>query len=192
MYTKIRQALYSTDKAIEEEIDEVNVKSLPKNNGVANETEPVHCRKAAPEIEEEEVEEDFQESVSSEDGNVISKTHVEMRRRFCVSPEVEQALGTLERVIYMVRNITPVQETEEMSPNRAEDHAKQVSLLENFVSVPQRSQRQDFSTSMVTRETSDFSQEEKIEKETGQKHGKNSSLRRKRNKPRCFAFRSWL
>ncbi|KFK25047.1 hypothetical protein AALP_AA8G059400 [Arabis alpina] len=200
LYTKIRQALYSTDKVIEEEpkleAKEVDVESLSKNNGdaIVSESEPVHCRKATPEIVEEEVEEDFQESVSSEDGNVITKTHVDIGRRFCISPEVEQALGTLERVIYMVRNRTPIQEAEELSPNRPDDHVKQVSLLENFVSVPQRSQKQDFSTTTVTRETSGFSQEEKeIEQEYGilNNKDKNSSLLRKRSKPRCFAFRSW-
>lgn len=203
MYTKIRQALYSTDKAIEEgpklEAIEVNGSSLPKNehenHGDASENKPVHYRKAVPEIEEEEIY--SEESVSSEDGNEITKTHVDIRRRFCVSPEVEQALGTLDRVIYMVRNITPVQESEEMSPDRSEDQAKQVSLLENIINIPQRSQRQDHSTSTVTQEeTSNFGQEEKREKETGQEQeivnkGKSSSLQRKR-KARCFAFRSWL
>lgn len=191
LYTKIRQALYSTDEAIEEvpklETNEVNGDYLPKNehenNGDACENKLVHCRRTVPEIEEEEVE-DSEESVFSEDGNEIAKTHVDIRRRFCVSPEVEQALGTLDRVIYMVRNITPVPETEEMSPNRAEDQAKQVSVLENIESVPQK------------KESSDFSQEEKREEDTGQKQGmlnkgKNLSLQRKR-KAGCFAFRSWL
>ncbi|XP_024011797.1 uncharacterized protein LOC18016522 isoform X2 [Eutrema salsugineum] len=204
LYTKIRQALYSTDKGVEEvpnlEANEVNGDPLPKNEQMndedARENEPVSIRKAVTEIEEEE-EEDFEESVSSEEGNVNTKTNVDMRRQFCISPEVEQALGTLDRVICMVRNITPVQEAEELSPNRAENQTKPVSLLENIIeTVSQRSQRQDFSTSMVTQETSDFSQTEKREIETGQKHGslnkaKNPSLRRKR-KTRCFAFRSWL
>ncbi|KAL1196932.1 hypothetical protein V5N11_024732 [Cardamine amara subsp. amara] len=204
LYTKIRQALYTTDKAIEEEepkleANEVNGDSLPKNelenNGDASEIEPVHCRRTVPEIEEEEEEEDFEESISSEEGNVIAKTEVDFRRRFCISPEVEQALGTLDRVIYMVRNITPVQEDEELSPNRAEDQAKQVSLLEIIESVPQRSQKQELLTSTVIQEeTSEFIQEEKRENETGQKHdilNKGNKSKRKR-KIRCFAFRSWL
>uniref|UniRef100_A0A1J3D4T0 START domain-containing protein n=1 Tax=Noccaea caerulescens TaxID=107243 RepID=A0A1J3D4T0_NOCCA len=197
LYTKIRRALYSTDdKEIEEEtklelVNEVNGNYLPeKEHEDASETEHVHCRRAVTEIEEEK-EKDFEESVSSDDGNVVYKSDTDMRRRFCISPEVEQALGTLEKVIYMVRNITPVQEAGEMSPNRAaEDQAKQVSLLEKIVeSVPQRSQRQDFSTSTIT-------QAEKREKETGQENGilnkgKKPSLHKKRM-ARCFAFRSWL
>ncbi|XP_010452573.1 PREDICTED: uncharacterized protein LOC104734652 isoform X1 [Camelina sativa] len=196
LYTKIRQALYSTDKTIEEgpklEATEVNGNSLPKkehkNHGDASENKPVHYRKTVTEIEEEE---DYEESVSSEDG---TKTDVDMRRRFCVSPEVEQALGTLDRVIYMVRNITPVQEAEELSPDRSEDQAKRVSLLETITSVPQKSQRQDHST--VTQEETSNGQEENREKDTGQElgivnKGKSSSLQRKR-KARCFAFRSWL
>ncbi|CAA7026807.1 unnamed protein product [Microthlaspi erraticum] len=194
LYTKIRRALYPTDKEIEQEtklelVNEViNGDSLAKKeHDNASENEPVHCKKAVTEIEEEE----FEESASSEDGNVVCKSDTGMRRRFCISPEVEQALGTLERVIYMVRNITPVQEAEEMSPHRAaEDQAKQVSLLEKIVeSVPQRSQRQDFSTSTVT-------QAEKRDNESRQENGmlnkgKKSSLQRKR-KARCFALRSWL
>nr|BAH57070.1 AT5G06440 [Arabidopsis thaliana] len=190
LYTKIRRALYSTDEAVEEEpkleTNEVNGVTLPKheheNNGDASVNKPVHCRRTVPEIEEEE---ESEESVYSEDGNEIAKTHVDMRRRFCVSPEVEQALGTLDRVIFMVRNITPVPETEELSPNRADDQAKQVSVLENIESVPQTQES-----------SSDFSEEEKREEDTGQNQGmlnkgKNSSLQRKR-KARCFAFRSWL
>ncbi|XP_023637146.1 uncharacterized protein LOC17881342 isoform X2 [Capsella rubella] len=203
LYTKIRQALYSTDKTIEEgpkfEVTQVNGNSLPKNehnnHGDASEIKPVHYRKTISEIKEEEDSSD--ESVSSVDKNKITKAHVDMRRQFCVSPEVEQALGTLDRVIYMVRNITPVQEAEELSPDRSEDKAKQVSSLENILSVPQKSQRQDHSNSTVTpEETSNFGQEENREKETGQEKGvvnkgKSSSLQRKR-KARCFAFRSWL
>ncbi|KAL9278631.1 putative START-like domain superfamily protein [Arabidopsis thaliana] len=190
LYTKIRRALYSTDEAVEEEpkleTNEVNGVTLPKheheNSGDASVNKPVHCRRTVPEIEEEE---ESEESVYSEDGNEIAKTHVDMRRRFCVSPEVEQALGTLDRVIFMVRNITPVPETEELSPNRADDQAKQVSVLENIESVPQTQES-----------SSDFSEEEKREEDTGQNQGmlnkgKNSSLQRKR-KARCFAFRSWL
>ncbi|CAD5330984.1 unnamed protein product [Arabidopsis thaliana] len=190
LYTKIRRALYSTDEAVEEEpkleTNEVNGVTLPKheheNSGDASVNKPVHCRRTVPEIEEEE---ESEESVYSEDGNEIAKTHVDMRRRFCVSPEVEQALGTLDRVIFMVRNITPVPETEELSPNRADDQAKQVSVLENIESVPQTQES-----------SSDFSEEEKREEDTGQNQGmlnkgKNTSLQRKR-KARCFAFRSWL
>lgn len=204
LYTKIRQALYSTDNASEEEpkleANEVNGDKEHDNDEDVGEIEHVHCRKTVPEIEEEEYD-DFEESISSEEGNINGKTNGDIRRRFCISPEVKQALGTLDRVIYMVRtNTTPVQEAEELSPDRAEDdHKKQVSLLEHFENVPQKSERQDFSTSTVIQETSVFSQEDKREKVTGEeeigileKGGKNKSLGRRKRKTRCLAFRSWL
>ena len=197
LYTKIRQALYSTDKASEEEpkleANEVNGDKEHDNDEDVGEIEHVHCRKTVPEIEEE--------SISSEEGNINGKTNGDIGRRFCISPEVKQALGTLDRVIYMVRtNTTPVQEAEELSPDRAEDdHKKQVSLLEHFENVPQKSERQDFSTPTVIQETSGFSQEDKREKVTGEeesgileKGGKNKSLGRRKRTTRCLAFRSWL
>ncbi|CAN8298404.1 unnamed protein product [Cochlearia groenlandica] len=189
LYTKIRQGIYSTDKETEKEpklkTNEVNGDSLPKNkhedDEVVSENEPLHHIRTIPEIEEEE---DFSESVSSEEVNVNGKTHGDIRRQFCISPQVEQALGTLDKVIYMVRNTTPVQE----APNREEYHTKQVSVLNN---VPQRSQKQDFSALTVT-------QEDMRKNETGgQKHEilnngeKNTRFQRKR-KTRCFAFKSWL
>ncbi|XP_013715584.1 uncharacterized protein LOC106419358 isoform X2 [Brassica napus] len=204
LYTKIRQALYSTDNASEEEpkleANEVNGDKEHDNDEDVSEIEHVHCRKTVPEIEEEEYDY-FEESISSEEGNINGKTNGDIRRRFCISPEVKQALGTLDRVIYMVRtNTTPVQEAEELSPDRAEDdHKKQVSLLEHFENVPQKSERQDFSTSTVIQETRVFSQEDKREKVTGEeesgileKGGKNKSLGRRKRKTRCLAFRSWL
>uniref|UniRef100_M4CY98 START domain-containing protein n=1 Tax=Brassica campestris TaxID=3711 RepID=M4CY98_BRACM len=204
LYTKIREALYSTDKASEEEpkleANEVNGDKEHDNDEDVGEIEHVHCRKTVPEIEEEEYDY-FEESISSEEGNINGKTNGDIRRRFCISPEVKQALGTLDRVIYMVRtNTTPVHEAEELSPDRAEDdHKKQVSLLEHFENVPQKSERQDFSTSTVIQETSVFSQEDKREKVTGEeesgileKGGKNKSLGRRKRKTRCLAFRSWL
>ncbi|CAH8312819.1 unnamed protein product [Eruca vesicaria subsp. sativa] len=196
LYTKIRQALYSTDKTSEEEpkleANEVNGDSEHKDDDDdVSENEHVHCREAIPEIEEEE-DDDFEESVSSEEGNVNGKTNGDIRRQFCISPEVRQALGTLDRVIYMVRtNTTPVHETEELSPNRVEDdHAKQVSLLEHFENnVPQKSERQDFSTSTVTQEKERGEVEENGMLDKG---GKNKSLGRRKRKTRCLAFRSWL
>ncbi|KAF8096481.1 hypothetical protein N665_0307s0012 [Sinapis alba] len=201
LYTEIRQALYSTDKVVVEKEPklEVNGDSMQKkdeheNEKDASENEHVHCRRAVPEIEEDD--DDFEESVSSQERNVNGKTHVDKRRQFCISPEVRQALGTLDRVIYMVRNTTPVHEAEELSPNR---DAKQVSLLEHFENVPQKSERQDFSNSTVTQETSVFSQEDKRKKETGEeengildKGGKNKRLGRRKHKTRCLAFTSWL
>ncbi|KAF8118771.1 hypothetical protein N665_0002s0081, partial [Sinapis alba] len=166
LYISIRQAMYSNDKAIEEEqkleSNEVNGNSETKNKHENDEDEHVPCRKAIPEIEE-----DCEESVSTEEGSV---TNGNIRRQFSISPEVEQALGTLDRVINMVRNITPVQENEVMSPNKAEDKTEQISLLEMFENVPQRSQRQDFSTSRAAQEASYFGQEDKREKGTGQEH----------------------
>lgn len=206
LYTKIRQALYSTDnKASEEEpkleANEVNGDKKHENDEDVSDNKHVDCRKTVPEIEEEEDHDDFEESISSEEGNINGKTNGgDIRRQFCISPEVKQALGTLDRVIYMVRNTTPVQEAEELSPDRAGDeHTKQISLLEHFENVPQKSERQDFSTSTVTQEMSVFSQEDKREKETGEeengnidKSGKNKSLGRRKRKTRCLAFRSWL
>lgn len=148
LYINIRHAMYSTDKAAEAEemleASEVNGDSETKNkyedDEDASENEHVPCRRAILDIEE---------SVSSEERNVISKTNGDIRRQFSISPEVEQALGTLDRVINMVRNITPVQEDKELPPNKAEDQTKQISLLEMFENVPQKSHSRDFSTSMV-------------------------------------------
>ncbi|KAL0709117.1 hypothetical protein Bca4012_016095 [Brassica carinata] len=165
LYINIRHAMYSTDKSTEEEekleSNEVNgdseTKNKHKNDEDASENEHVPCRRAILDIEE---------SVSSEERNANGKTNGDIRRQFSISPEVEQALGTLDSVINMVRNITPVQEDKELPPNKAEDQTKQISLLEIFENVPQRSHSRDFSTSMVMQEYSYFSQEDKREKET--------------------------
>ncbi|KAJ0235257.1 Polyketide cyclase/dehydrase/lipid transport superfamily protein [Hirschfeldia incana] len=116
LYINIRKAMYSTDKATEEEetlgASEVNddseTKNKYKNDEDASENEHVPYRKGIQEIEEE--------SVSSEERNVNGKG---IRRQFRISPEVEQALGTLDRAINMVRNIKPVQEDEELPPNKS-------------------------------------------------------------------------
>lgn len=178
LYINIRQAMYSTNKATEEE-QELETENKHEND----EDETVHCRRAILEIEEEK-EEYFEESVSSEERNVNGN----IRRQFSISTEVEQALGTLDRAINMVRNITPVKEDEELPPNKAEDQRKQVSMLETFENVPQRSQSQYFSTSRVsvTQEGSYFSQEDnKREKETGDDH-------LNKGKTHLFTFKSWL
>ncbi|CAH8260136.1 unnamed protein product [Arabidopsis lyrata] len=89
---------------------------------MAKENETRHCenesvpsKRDVPEIEEEEcadLKEEEKSSLSSfsssssseEDENVIGKTqNKKVKTRFCISPEVKQALGTLERVISMVR-----------------------------------------------------------------------------------------
>ncbi|CAN6973727.1 unnamed protein product [Brassica oleracea var. botrytis] len=176
LYINIRQAMYSTNKATEEE-QELETENKHEND----EDETVHCRRAILEIEEEKEEEYFEESVSSEERNVNGN----IRRQFSISTEVEQALGTLDRAINMVRNITPVKEDEELPPNKAEDQRKQVSMLETFENVPQRSQSQYFSTSRVsvTQEGSYFSQEDnKREKETGDDHLNKERERHQMNK----------
>ncbi|KAH0931192.1 hypothetical protein HID58_008309 [Brassica napus] len=108
LYINIRQAMYSTNKATEEE-QELETENKHEND----EDETVHCRRAILEIEEEK-EEYFEESVSFEERNVNGN----IRRQFSISTEVEQALGTLDRAINMVRNITPVKEDVEFPPNK--------------------------------------------------------------------------
>uniref|UniRef100_M4F169 START domain-containing protein n=1 Tax=Brassica campestris TaxID=3711 RepID=M4F169_BRACM len=97
LYTMIRQALYSTD-----EICQTNVFHSQDESG---------CKRDDHEIEEEECgddeDEDENKSVSSsssgeEDESYIGKTY-NGKTLFCISPEVKQALGTLEKVITMVR-----------------------------------------------------------------------------------------
>ncbi|KAJ0263833.1 Polyketide cyclase/dehydrase and lipid transport superfamily protein [Hirschfeldia incana] len=94
LYTMIRQAL-------SDETCQANEFHSQDESG---------CKKDVHEIEEEECddEEDENKSVSSssssedEDESYIGKTY-NGRTRFCISPEVKQALGTLEKVITMVR-----------------------------------------------------------------------------------------
>ncbi|XP_013639028.1 PREDICTED: uncharacterized protein LOC106344165 isoform X1 [Brassica oleracea var. oleracea] len=97
LYTMIRQALYSTD-----EICQANVFHSQDESG---------CKRYDHEIEEEECgddeDEDENKSVSSsssgeKDESYIGKTY-NGKTLFCISPEVKQALGTLEKVITMVR-----------------------------------------------------------------------------------------
>ncbi|XP_010557988.1 PREDICTED: uncharacterized protein LOC104826799 isoform X2 [Tarenaya hassleriana] len=170
LYTRIRQALYSVETCEENEPgsrefvdprdeivrqtegDEQNGKfltksepdeerrnemqDLPFSDVHGRENEPVHRRRGFSEIEEEECEESF----DLKDG---SEAQINGKRRFCVSPEVKQALGTLERAITMVRKYrtdTQGQSTSssssfsdgELPPNMAEDPPEQlVSLSEN-------------------------------------------------------------
>ena len=115
LYTNIRQAMYSTATEEEQnlEANEVNGNSETKNKHENEEDELVLCRRAILEIEEKE-EEYFEESVSSEERNVNGN----IRRQLSISTEVERALGTLDRAINMVRNITPVKEDVEFPPNK--------------------------------------------------------------------------
>lgn len=105
LYTMIRQALYSTDDFHGQERGHCEEKEGHYR------TETSHCKRDVTEIVEEECEDDEDEnkSVSSssssseeEDGSYIGKTY-NGRTLFCISPEVKQALGTLEKVITMVR-----------------------------------------------------------------------------------------
>ncbi|CAN8259709.1 unnamed protein product [Cochlearia groenlandica] len=106
LYTHIRQAMYSTDKT--NEICQEN--ELHDQEGRDfKEKEPKlesrHCERDVHEIEEDD--ESVTPSSSSseeEDQNVIRKIqNYDAKTRFCISPEVKQALGTLERVISIVR-----------------------------------------------------------------------------------------
>ncbi|CAA7016139.1 unnamed protein product [Microthlaspi erraticum] len=132
LYTKIRQALYSTDKT--HEICHANELNSQEVGGL-EEKEMAPCKRDAPEIEEEEEEED--KSVSS-DGNVVKKTQNKNgKTRFCISPEVEQALGTLEKVISMVRksktenntSISSEEEEEEASPSSPKQHSESTAVV---------------------------------------------------------------
>ncbi|KAJ4893396.1 Polyketide cyclase/dehydrase and lipid transport superfamily protein [Raphanus sativus] len=104
LYTMIRQALYSTDKFHGQERRHCEEKEGHYR------TEPSHCKRDVTEIEEEECDDDENKSVSSsssssseeEDESYIGKT-CNGKTLFCISPEVKQALGTLEKVITMVR-----------------------------------------------------------------------------------------
>ncbi|CAG7882389.1 unnamed protein product [Brassica rapa] len=90
LYTLVRKALYPPTDNTDENV-QASERAPSKGN--------VH------EIEEEEEEEDKSVSCfSEEDENVIGKSqNNDGETLFCLSPEVKQALGTLERVISMVR-----------------------------------------------------------------------------------------
>ncbi|KAL0743895.1 hypothetical protein Bca4012_085408 [Brassica carinata] len=104
LYTMIRQALYSTDEFHSQERRHCEEKERHSK------TEPSLCKRDVHEIEEEECDDDGDEnkSVSSsssseqEDESYIGRTY-NGKTLFCISPEVKQALGTLEKVITMVR-----------------------------------------------------------------------------------------
>ncbi|XP_010543849.1 PREDICTED: uncharacterized protein LOC104816629 isoform X2 [Tarenaya hassleriana] len=127
--------------------NESDEEHLPLSDVSAIENEPLPCRKTFSEIEEEDCEENVYSRDGSEDNDVSAKCRVNSKRRFCVSPEVEQALGTLERVISMVRRYqtdTRGQSTSsssfsdgELPENIAEDPPDKVlSLSENNGVVP--------------------------------------------------------
>ncbi|KAF8046033.1 hypothetical protein N665_4090s0002 [Sinapis alba] len=110
LYSLIRQALYSTDETCQANGFHSQERRHCEEKEGHYKTEPSHCKRDVTEIEEEECddEEDENKSVSSsssseeEDESYIGKTY-NGKTLFCISPEVKQALGTLEKVITMVR-----------------------------------------------------------------------------------------
>lgn len=139
LYTHLRKALYSTDKTD----DICNPKELQSQAGrdkEPNETrhcenEHVPCKRDVHEIEEEG--KSFpSSSSSSEDENVNGKTQNNSGKTlFCISPEVKQALGTLERVISMVKksrtdNHTSSSSEEEEAPSSSQKlHSKNTAII---------------------------------------------------------------
>ncbi|KAF2556862.1 hypothetical protein F2Q68_00017918 [Brassica cretica] len=119
--TMIRQALYSTD-----EICQANVFHGRDESG---------CKGDDHEIEEEECddEEDENKSVSSsssseeEDENYINGKTYNGKTLFCISPEVKQALGTLEKVITMVRKSRTDNNNNKTSSTSLEEEASSSS-----------------------------------------------------------------
>ncbi|ESQ48871.1 hypothetical protein EUTSA_v10020420mg [Eutrema salsugineum] len=155
LYTQIRQALYSTDKSDENVLHSQEGREFNEEEPKleADETrnhgnEP--CKRDVAEIEEEECDDEEEDkSVSSsssssfsvEDENVIGKTQKNNgKTRFCISPEVKQALGTLERVISMVRksrtdnNTSTSSEEEEEEASPPSSSPKQLSESTAIVS----------------------------------------------------------
>ncbi|KAF8088871.1 hypothetical protein N665_0528s0029 [Sinapis alba] len=110
LYALIRQALYSTDETCQANGFHSQERRHCEEKEGHYKTEPSHCKRDVTEIEEEECDDDEDEnkSVSSsssseeEDESYIGKTY-NGKTLFCISPEVKQALGTLEKVITMVR-----------------------------------------------------------------------------------------
>ncbi|KAL0855110.1 hypothetical protein Bca101_060262 [Brassica carinata] len=124
LYTRIRKAMYSTYNT--DENFQANERAPFKGN--------VH------EIEEEDEEDKSVSSFSEEDENVIGMTQNNNGKTlFCLSPEVKQALGTLERVISMVRksrkddNSSTSSEEEEGSISSSASSPKQHSESSNAV-----------------------------------------------------------
>lgn len=108
LYINIHHAMYSTDKSTEEEEQKLEANIEMNGNSETKNKHEVLCRRAIMEIEEKEEEEEeyFEECVSfeeEEEENVHGKSSGDIRRQFRISPEVEQALWTLDRVINMVR-----------------------------------------------------------------------------------------
>ncbi|XP_010498028.1 PREDICTED: uncharacterized protein LOC104775794 [Camelina sativa] len=133
LYTQIHEALYSTaitneichvnelhsQQGIDCEENEPKLEADDLYIAKENETQlgengsVVPSKRDVPEIQEEDCIDEREEdksvassssSSSVEDENFTGKTQNKVgKTRFCISPEVKQALGTLERVISMVR-----------------------------------------------------------------------------------------
>ncbi|CAG7877848.1 unnamed protein product [Brassica rapa] len=121
LYTMIRQALYSTD-----EICQANVFHSQDESG---------CKRDDHEIEEEECGDDEDENrrVSSsssseeEDESYINGKTYNGKTLFCISPEVKQALGTLEKVITMVRKSRTDNNNNKTSSTSLEEEEEEAS-----------------------------------------------------------------
>ncbi|XP_010486840.1 PREDICTED: uncharacterized protein LOC104764931 [Camelina sativa] len=114
LYTQIHEALYSTAKVNEKEpkLEADDDLYMAKGNETQHgENGSVPSKRDVPEIQEEDCVDEKEEdksvpssSSSVDDENFTGKTQNKVgKTRFCISPEVKQALGTLERVISMVR-----------------------------------------------------------------------------------------
>ncbi|CAH8348842.1 unnamed protein product [Eruca vesicaria subsp. sativa] len=132
LYTRIREAMCSTDNTDENFQASELARPLRGN---------VH------EIEEEECDDDDNEeedksvtsySSSEEEENFIGKKiqNNNGKTLFCVSPEVKQALGTLERVMSMVRKSrtdrntsTSSEEEEEGSSSSTKQHSESIAIV---------------------------------------------------------------
>ncbi|XP_023641701.1 uncharacterized protein LOC17893254 isoform X1 [Capsella rubella] len=164
LYTQIHEALYSTAKTNEicqvndvfseqgrgcEEKElklEANDLYMAKENETRHrENESVSCKRYVPEIEEEDCvngKEEYKSVPSSsssssvEDENITRKTQNKNgKTRFCISPEVKQALGTLERVISMVRKTKTDNNKASTSSEEEEEEETSSSPLQNSGSI---------------------------------------------------------
>ncbi|KAF8075589.1 hypothetical protein N665_1079s0014 [Sinapis alba] len=119
LYTRVRKAMYSTDENFQ-------ASERAPYKGNVHEIEEEEC-----DDEQEEDKSDYDYSYSSEeDGNAIGKTQNNNGKTlFCVSPEVKQALGTLEKVIFMVRK----SRTEEEEGSSSSSSSPELHLENNGV-----------------------------------------------------------
>ncbi|XP_023641703.1 uncharacterized protein LOC17893254 isoform X2 [Capsella rubella] len=125
---------------------EANDLYMAKENETRHrENESVSCKRYVPEIEEEDCvngKEEYKSVPSSsssssvEDENITRKTQNKNgKTRFCISPEVKQALGTLERVISMVRKTKTDNNKASTSSEEEEEEETSSSPLQNSGSI---------------------------------------------------------